>query len=151
MFPDMVRNKIYIINGPNLNRLGRRDRNIYGGMTMEECLAGLRNAFPDVEIACSQSNGEGAIIDMLQQAGDDESAVGVVINPGAYAHYSYAIADAIADLRSEGIPAVEVHISNIHGREEYRRRSVTAPVCTGCIAGLGMEGYALAVRYLLQK
>lgn len=139
--------KIGIINGPNLNLLGRRNPEIYGAETFEETLAQLKAVFPDVEIEYFQSNSEGCIIDALHSMGYDPDFRGIVINPGAYAHYSHAIADAV-----EAVPAkvVEVHISNIHSREEFRRTSVTARAATALIAGCGRKGYELAIRYLTE-
>ena len=112
-----------IINGPNLNLLGKRQPEIYGSSTFEDTLTRLRGDLSDYEIKYSQSNSEGDIIDMIQNYGFDSDCLGIVINPGAYAHYSHAIADAI-----EAVPApvVEVHISNIYAREEFRHTSVTA-------------------------
>lgn len=152
MYPKaMEKKKIHIINGPNLNRLGRRSPAIYGTTGMEECLHEISVAFTEVETKYFQSNCEGEIIDCLQRIIEEGDSAGVIINPGAYAHYSYAIADALADLRENGVKVVEVHISNIASREEFRRTSVTAAQCTGYISGLGMKGYSLALRYLLGK
>ena len=130
--------KILIINGPNLNMLGRREPGIYGAMSWDDYVPRLRAKFPDVEITCFQSNHEGAIIDTLQQAECD----GIVLNAGAYTHTSLAIADAIAAI---SVPVIEVHISNIAAREEIRHRSLIAPVCAGSIAGFGLRSYELAV------
>ena len=137
---------ICIINGPNLNLLGKREPEIYGSEDFGSCLERLRADFPGEEIRYFQSNSEGAIIDAIQRHGFDPACRGIIINPGAYSHYSIAIADAIA-----AVPAriVEVHISNIHAREQYRQRSVTAGKAAGVIAGLGLEGYRLAASYLL--
>lgn len=138
---------ICIINGPNLNLLGIRQPEIYGSATFESCLAYLRSTFPDNPIEYFQSNHEGDIIDKIHHLGyNSPECLGIVINPGAYAHYSYAIADAIASIK---IPVVEVHISNIHARDEFRHKSVTAPVCRGVVCGLGLKGYEMALRYLL--
>lgn len=135
-----------IINGPNLNLLGRRQPEIYGTTSFEDCLLGLRDEFPGEAIEYFQSNCEGEIIDKIHSLGyDSPDCRGIVINPGAYAHYSYAIADAIA---SVPLPVVEVHISNIHARDEFRHKSVTAPVCRAMLCGFGMRGYALALSYL---
>lgn len=139
---------ILIINGPNLNLLGKREPTIYGTVSFEEFLPQLRNAFPGEEISYFQSNCEGVIIDALHKAGADDSCRGIVINPGAYSHYSLAIADAIASIPT---PVVEVHISNIHAREEYRRHSVTAEKARGVIAGLGLDGYRLAIEHILNR
>ena len=139
---------ICIINGPNLNLLGKRQPEIYGHTTLEECLRQLRSEFPDTTITDFQSNSEGEIIDKLHSLGyETPECRGIVINPGAYAHYSYAIADAIASIN---IPVVEVHISNIHARDEFRHRSVTAPCCKAMLCGFGTRGYSMAVRYLLE-
>ena len=136
--------KILIINGPNLNRLGKRDPGVYGRKTLAEINEELRKSFPQLEFTFLQSNHEGALIDAIQQA--EAEYEGIVINPGAYSHYSLAIRDAIADCP---IPVVEVHISNIAAREEFRRHSVISAVCRGTVAGFGPNGYALAVRGLL--
>lgn len=139
--------KILIMNGPNLNRLGRREPGIYGNTTMEDCLARLRKAFPEVEIDYYQSNHEGALIDRLQQAAGDGLA-GVVLNAGAYTHTSVALLDAI---RSVDFPVVEVHISNVFAREDFRSHSIISPACEGIIAGFGMGGYKLAVQALTES
>lgn len=146
----MDKKRIYIINGANLNRLGRRDVRLYGTATLPDIEHELSAHYgAEVELVFRQYDGEGEIIGALQSAGDDASAAGVVINPGAYAHYSLAIADAISDLRQEGTKVIEVHISNIFSREEYRRRSVTGACCEGVITGLGTRGYRLAIEALL--
>ena len=137
--------KILIINGPNLNLLGRREPEIYGNVSFEDYLPNLCHSFPDVELDYYQSNHEGCLIDKLQEA--DGCYDGAVINPGAYAHTSIALADCI---RAIGIPVVEVHISDISQRESYRRHSYTAEACIKCIAGKGMKGYELAVGELLR-
>ena len=139
--------KILVINGPNLNFLGIREKGIYGNQDYNYLLNLLKEKAEKekVEIKVFQSNHEGEIIDRIQKAYYDQID-GIIINPGAYTHYSYAIRDALASLE---IPKIEVHISNIHKREEFRHTSVTAPVCTGQIAGLGLQGYLLAVDYLL--
>ncbi len=137
--------QIAIINGPNLNLLGKREPRIYGSRSFEDFLDGLRATYPEIRIDFFQSNSEGEIIDYIQTAGFSGMTDGIVINPGAYAHYSHAIADA---LRAIPVKAVEVHISNIHAREEFRSRSVTAPACSGVITGLGLDGYRLALEWL---
>ncbi len=140
---------ICIINGPNLNLLGKRQPEIYGTTSVEECLDEIHKEFPDTEIKYFQSNCEGEIIDHLHRLGYNEPECrGIVINPGAYAHYSYAIADAISSIPT---PVVEVHISNIHARDEFRHRSVTAPACKAMLCGFGLDGYALAIRHLLNR
>lgn len=139
--------KILIVNGPNLNLLGVREPGIYGAESMEAVLAQLRREFADVDIEYFQSNHEGVIIDRLHDAAYGASpADGIVLNAGGYTHTSVAIADAIAAIP---VPVVEVHISNVHAREEFRHHSYLSPVCRGTIAGFGVKVYALAVRALL--
>ncbi len=135
--------KIVIINGPNLNLLGVREKSIYGSEAFAGFLDKLRAAYPDDEMTFFQSNHEGAIIDELHRVGF--SCDGVVLNAGAYTHTSIAIADAI---RSITAPVVEVHISNVAAREEYRHVSMIAPACKGVIAGFGLDSYRLAVEAL---
>lgn len=142
-------NKILIINGPNLNLLGKREPEIYGSASMEECLRGLRDRFgASIAIEYFQSNHEGEIIDKLHHAGFDDEIRGIVLNAGAYTHTSLAIADAIAAIPA---PVVEVHISNISAREEIRHRSLITPVCRGIIAGFGLDGYRLAIEALSHR
>ncbi len=136
--------KILIINGPNLNLLGTREPHIYGKRSFEEYLEKLQQEFPGITLHYFQSNSEGAIIDKIQEAGF--SYQGIVLNPGAYAHTSIAIADAVAAIET---PVVEVHISNVFSREEFRHKSFLAPFCVGSIIGLGLKGYDLAVEYFL--
>ena len=136
--------KILIVNGPNLNRLGSREPGIYGLTTMEECMETLRARFPEVELEYYQSNVEGFLIDRLQAT--EGCTDGIVLNAGAYTHTSVALHDAI---RSLSAPVVEVHISNIHGREEFRHRSLIAAACRGVIAGFGMDSYRLGVEALI--
>ena len=136
--------RIEIINGPNLNLTGQRQPEIYGTVTMEQMVAGLRERFPQVEIGYYQSNVEGEIINRLHEVGF--SVDGIVLNAGGYSHTSVAIHDAIAAITS---PVIEVHISNIFAREEYRRHSLLSDVCKGVICGLGLEGYRFAVEALL--
>lgn len=138
--------KILIINGPNLNLLGRREPEIYGRLTLDDIIAGIRSEFPDVEIEHFQSNSESDIIDRIHSCGFDRAYAGIVLNAGAYTHTSLALADAISAIEA---PVVEVHISNIHAREEIRHRSMIAPVCLGSICGFGAMSYSLAVRALL--
>lgn len=144
---------IAIINGPNLNRLGARQPHIYGKDTEEDVVRRLQERFPFVDILYRQVNGEGELIDILQSLAFDfgkPKPAGIVFNPGAYAHYSYALADAVADVVTDAaIPVIEVHISNIHAREPHRAVSVISPVATGVVAGLGTRGYDVAVDYLL--
>lgn len=134
--------KVLIVNGPNLNLLGTREPEIYGNVSMEDYLANLKSAFPSHDIQYYQSNIEGEIINRLQE--DDFDAV--VINPGAFTHYSYAIADCLKNITK---PKVEVHISNIYKREEFRQKSVTAANTDAVLSGFGMEGYRLALLNLV--
>ncbi|MBP5536139.1 MAG: type II 3-dehydroquinate dehydratase [Bacteroidales bacterium] len=136
--------RIEIINGPNLNLTGRREPEVYGCTTMDEMVAGLRGQFPDVEIGYYQSNVEGEIIDRLQSVGFE--ADGIVLNAGGYSHTSVAIRDAVAAVTA---PVVEVHISNIYAREEFRRHSLLSEVCRGVVCGLGIDGYRYAVMSFL--
>ncbi len=136
---------IEIINGPNLNLLGRREPAIYGTEGFEAVLRGLKERFPQSSIRYSQSNIEGELVDRIQEAGS--SADGIILNPGGYTHTSVAIADAIAAI---GIPVIEVHISNLLTREEFRHSSLTGRYCRGTIMGLGTDGYRLAVEALLE-
>lgn len=166
---------IVVINGPNLNLLGRREPEIYGSDSLEDINAWLikrfegvnpylrnrdlnfsanSNAAPGQEVFADgvwlefyQSNCEGELVTAIQNYGFNPQVSGIVINPGAYAHYSIALRDAIAAVP---VPVVEVHLSNIHSREEFRHRSVTAPVCRGIISGFGRLGYALAIESLLE-
>lgn len=137
--------RLLIINGPNLNLLGTREPQIYGRQTLADIEDDLRAAFPEISFKFFQSNWEGAIIDTIQSAMDGRYN-GIVMNPGAFTHYSYAIRDAIAAVP---VPAVEVHLSNIHLREEFRRHSVIAPVCKAQFSGFGSTGYRLAVTTLV--
>ena len=134
--------KILIINWPNLNLLGTREPEIYGSVSMEDYLLELNTEFPNHELLYYQSNIEGELINRLQK--DDFNAV--VINPGAFTHYSYAIADCLKNIQ---IPKIEIHISNIYKREEFRKKSVTAESCDAVISGFGMKGYKLALQSLL--
>ena len=139
--------KILVINGPNLNLLGKRERDVYGDITLDEINEGLKKRFPKTEFHFFQSNAEGEIIDELHTAIESDYQ-GVILNPGAYTHYSYAIRDAISAVTC---PVIEVHISNIHKREEFRSRSVLAGVCAGQIVGFGELSYVLAVEALLDR
>ena len=136
--------KIAIINGPNLNLLGKREPEVYGKETFETYLDSLINIFPDVQFQYFQSNVEGELINAIQEYGFITD--GIILNPAGYTHTSVAIGDAIA-----AIPAavVEVHISNIFAREEFRKHSYVSAKCAGVISGLGLKGYELAVIYLL--
>ncbi len=141
---------LHIINGPNLNRLGKRDTTIYGAETFQDTLHDLATRFPEHKFDYFQSNSEGAIIDRIQHIIETESNPAIIINPGAYAHYSYAIADCLADAAATA-NIVEVHISNIHARENFRQHSVTAAAANAVICGAGREGYALAASFLISK
>ena len=138
--------KILIINGPNLNLLGKREPSIYGSMSFDEYFDQLQQQFSSCELSYYQSNHEGDIIDKIHEVGFDFA--GIVLNAGAYTHTSIAIHDAIKAVKS---PVIEVHISNIHTREEFRHKSMIAPACRGSVVGLGMESYRLAVDYLLRN
>lgn len=137
--------KILVVNGPNLNWLGKREPNIYGGQTLADLEKYLLDTVvkENVELCFFQSNGEGDIIDFIQKESD---AQGLVINPGAFTHYSLAIRDCISSME---FPAIEVHISNVYAREKFRHESVIAPVCRGQISGLGFMGYRLAMEALV--
>ncbi len=135
--------KILIINGPNLNMLGVREPEVYGKETLADIKAYIEKMCPQAEIVFFQSNCEGEIIDAIHRAHTEYE--GIVINPGAYTHYSYAIADALSSVQT---PAIEVHLSNIHKREGFRHTCVTAASCVGQICGLGKYGYVLAVQAL---
>lgn len=136
---------ITIINGPNLNLLGIREPGIYGSKGFDSYLEELRKRYPQVDIAYFQSNHEGDIIDMLHEVGFGATD-GIVLNAGAYTHTSLAIADAISAIK---VPVIEVHISNVHAREEVRHHSMISGVCRGVIAGFGLDSYRLAVENLL--
>jgi len=139
--------KLLLLNGPNLNLLGTREPDVYGHETLDDVESDLRSAFPDVDFSFRQENGEGTLIDHLHTAHRRELN-GVVFNPGGYTHTSVALRDAVASI---DVPVVEVHLSNIHAREDFRRTSRIAPVCIGQISGLGTRGYHLAVRYLVNE
>lgn len=134
---------IEIINGPNLNLVGVREPEVYGSVSMEQFVESLRQRFADIEIGYFQSNIEGELIDRIQQVGF--SADGLVVNAGGYSHTSVALHDALAAVAA---PAVEVHISNIFAREDYRHHSLLSSACRGMVCGLGLEGYALAIEAL---
>lgn len=138
--------KIAIINGPNLNLLGKREPGVYGTQNFEQYFQGLQKQFPDVQFTYFQSNVEGELINKIQEYGFDYN--GIIINPGGYTHTSVAIGDAIAAITA---PVVEVHISNIHAREDFRKISHVSAKSKGTIAGLGLQGYELALRSLLNQ
>jgi 3-dehydroquinate dehydratase II len=138
--------KIAIINGPNLNLLGKRETDIYGNMAFDKYFETLKATFPDVELSYYQSNVEGELVNELQRIGFDFD--GIVLNPAAYTHTSVAIGDAIAAIKT---PVVEVHISNVHAREDFRKLSHVSGKSAGSIFGLGLKGYELAIRYLIEK
>jgi len=137
--------KILIIHGPNLNLLGKRKKEIYGDKTLEEIndLIGKLAAELEVDVAFFQSNSEGSLIDFIQK--ESPAADGVIINPGALTHYGLSLRDALSDT---GLPIIEVHLSNIYAREEFRHKSVTAPVAKGQVSGLGWRGYVAALTAL---
>lgn len=137
--------RILVVNGPNLNLLGKREPGLYGSMTLDDIENSLKKKFPDMKFEFYQSNSEGIIIDHLQKAMGNVFD-GVILNAGAYTHYSYAIRDAVSALK---VPVIEVHLTNVHAREEFRHKSVIASVCKGIIAGFGAMSYELAVRALL--
>ena len=139
---------ILVINGPNLNNLGRRDAAHYGTITLAEIETRLRARAAELgaDVAFFQSNHEGAIVDFIQR--ETDGANGVIVNAGALTHYGYSMRDALADAR---LPIVEVHLSNIHARDEYRRHSVIADMAEGQIAGLGWRGYLYALDFLVSR
>jgi 3-dehydroquinate dehydratase-2 len=143
--------KIYVINGANLNLLGTREPEIYGTQTLADINAELAKKFSACEFEFFQSNCEGAIVDKLHEACAHDAA-GVVLNAGAYTHYSYAIRDAITAIgTARKTPVIEVHISNIYAREKFRKVSVLSEVCKGVICGFGAAGYSMAVNYLINE
>ncbi|GAB4455231.1 MAG: type II 3-dehydroquinate dehydratase [Bacteroidia bacterium] len=138
--------KIGILNGPNLNALGQREKDIYGEVSFEVYLNELKKYFDNVEINYFQSNIEGVLIDKLQEWNQTQD--GIVLNAGAYTHTSIAIADCLAYLK---VPVIEVHISNIFAREQYRQHSYLSKYCVGIISGMGLDGYKYAVEFLVSK
>lgn len=138
--------KVIIINGPNLNLLGKRETDIYGKKGFDEFFPELKNKFPQLELSYFQSNVEGELIDKLHEVGF--SYDGIIVNMGAYTHTSIALSDAIAAIKT---PVVEVHISNIHAREEFRHKSFTAAKAKACLTGFGLYGYEMALQYFLQS
>lgn len=137
--------RVLVINGPNLNNLGKRDNALYGALTLSDIESKIKEKANDlnVDVSFFQSNHEGAIVDWIQQ--ESSAADGIIINAGALTQVGYSLLDALLDA---GLPVVEVHISNIHAREEFRRRSVIAPYADGQVAGLGWRGYLYALDYL---
>lgn len=135
--------RVLVLHGPNLNRLGKREPQVYGRGTLEELNRKLMELAAELqlELKIFQSNSEGALIDRIQE--ESGWADGILINPGAYTHYSYALRDALA---GEGLPVVEVHLSNVHQREEFRQQSVIAPIAAGQIMGFGFDSYLLGLR-----
>jgi 3-dehydroquinate dehydratase-2 len=136
--------KIQIINGPNLNLLGKREPEVYGSTSFEAYLEELKNQFPEVEIHYFQSNVEGELINKIHEIGFSFDAI--LLNAGGYTHTSVAISDAISGVTT---PTLEVHISNIYKREEFRHKSIISKSCVGMISGLGLKGYALGIQYFL--
>ncbi len=136
--------KIAIINGPNLNLLGKRETGIYGNQSFDDFFEELKASYPNVSFSYYQSNIEGELVNELQRVGFDFD--GIILNPGGYTHTSVAIGDAIAAIKT---PVIEVHISNVHAREEFRRLSQVSGKSAGSIIGLGLKGYQLALEYLL--
>lgn len=144
----MTMKKFLVLNGPNINMLGIREPGVYGTDSYQDLCALVEKTARElkVKVTVKQSNSEGELVTWIQQAYGKYD--GIVINPAAYTHYSIALLDA---LKAVKLPAIEVHISNVHQREEFRHHSVTAPACTGQIVGLGLTGYALALRYLAAR
>jgi len=145
-FEEKRRMKIQIINGPNINLLGKREPSIYGARSFEDYLAELKERFPQVEMDYYQSNVEGEMINKIHEVGFDYD--GIVLNAGAYTHTSIALQDAI---RAVSAPTIEVHISNVHQREEFRHRSMISCACVGVICGFGLDSYRLAIEVLLER
>jgi 3-dehydroquinate dehydratase II len=138
--------KIQIVNGPNLNLLGKREPSIYGNQSFEEFFGELKKRFPGVALHYYQSNVEGELINKLHETGFDFD--GIILNAGAYTHTSVAIHDAIGGIKT---PVIEVHISNVYGREEFRHKSLITSKCVGLLTGFGLEGYAMAISYFTNK
>ena len=136
-------NTVVVINGPNLNLLGKREPEIYGSKSFEDFFIELQSCFPSIELVYFQSNIEGEIVSKIQEVGF--SSHGIVLNAGGYTHTSVAIADAVASI---SVPAIEVHISNVYAREEFRHHSLIAAYCKGVIAGFGLNSYKLAIESL---
>ena len=138
--------KIAIINGPNINLLGKREINIYGSLSFNDFFKTLQERFPDVRFSSFQSNIEGKLIDSIQKFGENQDAI--ILNAASYTHTSIGIADAISAI---SIPVIEVHISNVWAREEYRHTSYISSKCVGVIAGFGLQSYALAVQSIIDR
>jgi 3-dehydroquinate dehydratase-2 len=141
-----MKKKIAIINGPNLNLLGKRETDVYGNMSFEKFLDQLKEKYSKVKFSYYQSNVEGELVNELQKVGYDHD--GIILNPAAYTHTSVAIGDAVAAIK---VPVIEVHISNVHAREDFRKLSHVSAKAAGSIFGLGLKGYELAVEWLLAK
>jgi 3-dehydroquinate dehydratase II len=135
--------RVFVLNGVNLGALGRRRPEVYGTLTLDDIERLLRKEFPDVEFEFRQTDHEGALVGSIREAA---GATGLVINPGAWTHYAYALHDA---LEAVDVPKVEVHLTNVHAREDWRRRSVVSPAVDAVVAGMGAYGYVAAVRYVL--
>ncbi|KAA6232654.1 type II 3-dehydroquinate dehydratase [Chlorobium phaeovibrioides] len=142
----MSQHRILVLNGPNLSRLGKREPAIYGHTTLEEINVGIKKAFPDIAFDFFQTEDEGELLEKLFQVEDEGGCIGVLLNAGALTHYSIALRDAISAV---GAAVVEVHLSNIYAREEFRSKSVISAVCAGVVSGFGEESYHLGVRALV--
>ena len=145
-YPPTATMKIQLINGPNLNLLGKREPEVYGSESFDSYFVQLQAQFPAVELSYYQSNVEGELINKIQEVGF--SVDGIILNAGGYTHTSVALSDAVAAVTT---PTVEVHISNLYKREEFRHKSILSKSCVGMIAGLGLKGYALAIQYFLSN
>ncbi len=141
--------KVLVLNGPNLGRLGSREPDVYGGGTLADLKEQLEADHPSVEVDLRQTDDEGQLIGWLHEAADARTPV--ILNPAAFTHYSYALRDAVAIVTKGGVPLVEVHISNPHARESFRHTSVVSGVATGVIAGFGLRGYALAAAAIAAR
>lgn len=135
--------RVFVLNGVNLGTLGHRRPEVYGTLTLNDIENLLRDEFPDVDLEFRQTDYEGEMVGFVREAGDSDA---LVLNPGAWTHYSYALHDA---LEAVNVPKVEVHLSNVHAREEWRRRSVVSPAVDAVVAGMGGHGYVAALRYVL--
>lgn len=137
--------KVFVLNGVNLGSLGERRPEVYGRQTLGDIKEYLRGEFPDLDLEFRQTDYEGEFVGWVREAADSD---GLIVNPGAWTHYSYAIHDA---LEAVSVPKVEVHISNVHGREEWRRKSVISPAVDAVVAGMGADGYRMALDYVLSR